>query len=153
MMNLKHFKPTLLCAITILLLCNIASAQYNETTPASVQAFLDELPDSTWGGACGSYSRYTFLEAEKVNLSLGEVTIRDYDHSRVRRTVCCGHRVNYFWHNGTRYYVDNIHDRGRILRYWELQPYILRSFGINLTRVGFKNWKPPKMSRGVLGHA
>ena len=129
--------------IAIILFCSTPSAaQYNETTPETVRQFLDEIPNSTWGGACGMYSRYTYLEAVKVNISLGAVTIMDYDANRVRRTVCSGHRINYFWYNGTRYYVDNIHDRGLILRYWGLQPHVMRSFGINLTRVGFNDWAP-----------
>ena len=142
-MNPKSIDSTICGALCLLFLCSMASAQYNETTPDTVREFLDNLQNSTWGGACGSYSRYTFLEAEKVNLSIGEVTIRDHDHQRVRRTVCAGHRVNYFMHNGTRYYVDNLYDQGLILRYWDLQPYIHDAFGINLTRVGFKDWKQP----------
>ena len=129
--------------VTIMFLCSVATAQYNETRPDTVRQFLDEIPNSTWGGACGMYSRYTYLEAEKMNISLGAVTIRDYDASRVRQTVCCGHRINYFTYNGSRYYVDNIYDRGLIMRYWDLQPYIHKSFGINLTQVGFKDWKRP----------
>lgn len=143
-MNIQpHIESLLFGAALLILLCGMASAQYNETTPDTVREFLDNLTNSTWGGACGSYSRYTYLEAEKVNLSLGEVTLKDYDRGRIQRTVCSGHRMNYFMHNGTRYYVDNIYDGGLILRYWDLQPYVQDRFGINLSRIGFKDWKQP----------
>lgn len=146
-MNQKRIKTA---AIILLLMCSGASAQYNETTLYTVREFLDELPNSTWGGACSMYARYTAINAETANISLGEVTIKDYDQNRVRRTVCSGHRINYFVHNGSYYYVDNIYDRGRIMRYWELQPYIKESFGINLSRVGFTDWKRPHKSTNFI---
>jgi hypothetical protein len=38
---------------------------YSETSLCNVQEFLDAMPECGWCSACGSYSRYTYLEASK----------------------------------------------------------------------------------------
>ena len=56
------------------------------------------------------HARYTSIEAEKVGLQVGETTIYDWDHTRAKRMVMNGHRVNTFMDGGTRYYTANFYD-------------------------------------------
>ena len=84
-------------------------SNYTETTLATVQHFLTHLEPCEWGGACGVHARYTMLEAEKVGLNIGEITVRDWNRARAKNLVMDGHRVNTFAHNGTQYYTTNLY--------------------------------------------
>ena len=100
---------------------------YNDTTLATVQHFLDHLEPCPWGGACGIRARYVSIEAEKVGLQITEITIRDWDHARVQRTVMDGHRVNTFMDGDTRYYTCNLYAGDtRIVSRPELQVILTR---------------------------
>ncbi|MEA1999723.1 MAG: hypothetical protein U9N61_10450, partial [Euryarchaeota archaeon] len=87
---------------------------------------------------CGSYARYTRLEAEKKNITLYEVTIKDDDPNRVKRTLVSGHRINYFYTaDNRRVYVDNTHNWRVILEGNEIKAHIKSRFGIDLNTVSF----------------
>lgn len=100
---------------------------YNETTLDTVQHFLDHLEPCPWGGACCIHARYVSLEAEKVGLHVGEVTIRDWDRARAKRMVMDGHRVNTFTDGDIRYYTCNLYAGDtRIVSCPELQVILTR---------------------------
>ena len=82
---------------------------YNETNIATVQHFLNHLAPCQWGGACGMHARYITIEAEKVGLRMGEITVRDWDRTRARSLVMDGHRVNTFMDGDVRYYTANLY--------------------------------------------
>lgn len=103
-----------------------------------IQTFLDNLPDCNWCIACGSYARYTRLEAEKEGLWFGEITVKDDDPGRIKRTVMSGHRLNYFnASDGHRVYIDNMYNWGIILEGYELKNHIKSKFNIDLNRITF----------------
>lgn len=99
----------------------IEITNYSETSLETFTHFLNHLDLCPWSGACSIHARYMSIEAEKVNLSLDEITIFDRDIQRIKRTVCSGHRVNIFEHNKTKYYTTNLHKGDtRIVQYQEL---------------------------------
>lgn len=103
-----------------------------------IDNFLDTLPDCKWCIACGSYARYTRLEAEKQDIEVYEITLKDDDPARIKRTVMSGHRLNYFYApNGHRVYIDNMYNWGIILEGYELKNHIKSKFNINLNRITF----------------
>ena len=107
-----------------------------------IKNFLDTLPDCKWCIACGSYARYTRLEAEKQGINIGEITIVDTDRTRVKRLMMDGHRINYFYaEDGNRVYIDNMHNWRIILESNELKSHIKDKFGFDLNRIGFKDQK------------
>jgi len=94
---------------------------YHETSLETVEHFLNHLAPSPSHGACSIRARYIKSEAQKVNLSLNETTVYDWDKERVQRTLCCGHRTNVFEYHGIKYYVTNLYtDCNKVVRYNEL---------------------------------
>jgi|LGVF01.2.fsa_nt_gb hypothetical protein len=110
-----------------------------EPTYGNYSTFIANLPDCEWCVACGSWARYTRLEAEAIGLAVGEITIVDSDTTRVRQTKISGHRLNYFEWNGERMYIDNVGGMKKILHGHELKQHVADSFGIDIERVGFKD--------------
>lgn len=100
---------------------------YSETTLENVQHFLNHMELCPWAGAdnintCSLNARYFSITSKKVGLNIDEVTIRDWDQQRIKRTICSGHRVNVFEFNGTKYYTTNLYyGDTRIVNRLELQ--------------------------------
>lgn len=102
---------------------------YNETTPKTLAHFLNYLEPYSYGGACSMRARYIRIKAETVNLSIKETTIRDWDKQRIKKTVCCGHRVNTFEYKNKKYYTTNLWiGDNRIVEYKELMEILYNSF-------------------------
>lgn len=116
----------------------------NNTTHYTVSHFLKELEPHPWGGACGMKARFIYLEAQKVNLSIGELTIVDTDKNRVRRTFISGHRVNYYMVNKTIYIIGNTRE---IYTKKELPKFLRDKCGINVLSIRFINIKRPQTDR------
>ena len=112
-----------------------ATLRYLETSVANVQEFLDAVPECDWCSACGSYSRYTYLEAGKKGLKIGELTLIDPDQKRVKAMMISGHRMNYFTANNTTYYIDNTKMQRMILRRDEIRDHIFETYGIAIETV------------------
>lgn len=81
---------------------------YNETTSETFAHFLNYLEPCPYEGACSMRARYISIEAHKVNLSVQETTIIDYNKQRIKRTLCGGHRVNVFVYQNKKYYTTNL---------------------------------------------
>lgn len=120
---------------------------YTETTLDNVREFLNNLPACDWCSACGSYARYTRTKAIDKGLSIGEVTLIDYDKNRVNSTLIDGHRLNYFNVGDVTYYIDNTNMHRKILQFDDIIPYIMDTYGIGIKKVGFKDTIKPSWSK------
>ena len=108
-----------------------------------IQNFLNNLPDCDWCIACGSYARYTRLEAEKQNIEIHEITLTTPNNSGLDKIKYgSGHRINFFYtNNNHRVYIDNMYNWKLILESNELTQHFLNKFNITTNRIGFKDIK------------
>lgn len=113
---------------------------FNDTNPVTVNTFLSELEPYPWGGACSMHARFIYTEAEKVNLSIGEVTLTGTDRETIRRTRISGHRMNYFEYDGEKYFISNSRN---VYKRCELPRFALECCGVDVPRIGTTNYKEP----------
>lgn len=116
---------------------------YTDTNIENVQEFLNAMPECDWCSACGSYSRYTYLEANKKGLMIGAITLIDPDQERIKAMMLSGHRMNYFESDGETYYIDNTLMHRKILRRHEIPAFIHDTYGIDIVSIAFKDTKKP----------
>jgi len=135
-------EPDIVCTVV-----DYTTIHYAETSLDNVREFIDAMPECEWCCGCGLYSRYTYLEAEKKGLEIGELTLIDPDQKQVEAMVMSGHRMNYFIENGKTYYIENTKMHRMILNRNEICDYILETYGIDIETVGFKDVKKPIIPR------
>lgn len=105
----------------------IAIPKIREETYPEIHKFLNNLPNCSWCSACGSYARYTHLEAEKQGINIKEYRIK----APVDKNMVAGHQLNYFIaDDGHRVYIDNTNNQKDIIEPSELKQYILNRYGM-----------------------
>lgn len=155
-------KPTTIAIVLLMCATTLAGAQdvqYNAHVLAhdvyiaslvpeygNVSIFMDALPDCDWCNQCTTWARYTRLEAEKQNVSIGEITLVDTDTDRVQHTLCSGHRMNYFDCGGERMYIDNSGGIKQLLHGHEIKAHIEAQYGLTIGRVSFKDVLPANIT-------
>ena len=110
---------------------------------SEIQNFLNNLSDCDWCIACGSYARYTRLEAKKENIEIHEITLTTVNNGGLDKIKYGdGHRINFFYNNdGHRIYIDNTYNWKLILETNELKQHFLNKFNINASLIEYKNIK------------
>jgi hypothetical protein len=105
-----------------------------------IRDFLDNLPNCKWCIICGSYARYTRLEAEKQGIGIHEITLTiPQPKGTSALNYFSEHRINYFYaEDGHQVYIDNMFNKGIILESFELKDYVKDNFNITVERFGFK---------------